>query len=125
MLMGVPSQQLVRGMKKFGRKKLHGIALLLAGALLASFFVRAANNSPASAALIQRTNMTAPTPGSVTIPLDFTRGRALAQVTVNGKPLWFLLDTGYGVDTIHPDLVETLGLVRKGHLTIVGIAGEE
>ena len=50
----------------------------------------------------------------------------MVPTKVNGsKPLWFLLDTGYGVTTIHPDLIEPLGLKRAGQLTIVGIAGEE
>ena len=45
---------------------------------------------------------------------------------VNGSnSLSFKLDTGFGVTTIHPDLVQPLGLQRAGSITIIGIAGEE
>ena len=45
---------------------------------------------------------------------------------VNGTNLLsFKLDTGFGVTTIHPDLVDPLQLKRVGSITIVGIAGEE
>jgi len=36
-----------------------------------------------------------------------------------------MLDTGYGVTMIHPELAEQLGLRRVGKITIEGIAGEE
>jgi predicted aspartyl protease len=39
--------------------------------------------------------------------------------------LSFKLDTGFGVTTVHPSLVERLQLKRSGSMTIVGIAGEE
>jgi predicted aspartyl protease len=62
----------------------------------------------------------------VSIPFEFVRGRVSLDARVNGsKPLSFMLDTGYAVTTIHPDLLEPLGLKRVGRLTIVGIAGEE
>ena len=48
------------------------------------------------------------------------------KARANGStPLTFKLDTGFGVTTIHPDLVESLGLKRAGNLTITGIAGKE
>ena len=60
------------------------------------------------------------------IPLEFRHGSAFVRVRVNdSKPLAFKLDTGFGVTTIHPDLVESLGLKRVGTLTITGIAGKE
>jgi len=60
------------------------------------------------------------------IPLEFRHGAALIRVRVNGsQPLTFKLDTGFGVTTIHPKLVETLSLKRAGTLTITGIAGKE
>jgi hypothetical protein len=63
---------------------------------------------------------------SITIPIHWSHGRIMLSAKVNGsKPLSFLLDTGYGVTTIHPDLVESLRLNRAGRMTIVGIAGEE
>jgi hypothetical protein len=74
----------------------------------------------------ESTNTPPTSPVPVTIPIDLTRNRVMVPVKVNGsKPLSFQLDTGYGTDTIHPDLVEPLGLKRAGRLTIVGIAGEE
>lgn len=48
------------------------------------------------------------------------------KARANGStPVTFKLDTGFGVTTIHPDLVESLGLKRAGNLTITGIAGKE
>ena len=62
----------------------------------------------------------------VAVPIEFKGGRVMVPVKINGsRTLSFLLDTGYGVTMIHPDLVEPLGLKRAGRLTIVGIAGEE
>jgi predicted aspartyl protease len=65
-------------------------------------------------------------PMPVTVSISSRHGRVFVPAKVNGsKPLTFLLDTGYGITTIHPDLVESLGLTRSGYMTIVGIAGEE
>jgi hypothetical protein len=62
----------------------------------------------------------------VQIPLEIRRGAALVKARVNDSaPLAFKLDTGFGVSTIHPDLVESLGLKPAGALTINGIAGQE
>ena len=71
-----------------------------------------------------------PTPSAksppVSVPIVLARGRVMVPATVNGsKPLSLLLDTGYGISMIHPDLVPSLGLKRVGQITIVGIAGEE
>ena len=63
---------------------------------------------------------------TVRVPLEIRRGTALIRVRVNESPsLAFKLDTGFSVTTIHPDLVERLGLKRAGKLTINGIAGKE
>ena len=62
----------------------------------------------------------------VDLPIRLRHGDLLVEARVNGSdPLAFKLDTGFGVTTIHPDLVSTLNLRRNGHLTIVGIAGDE
>jgi hypothetical protein len=54
------------------------------------------------------------------------QGDIMVETRVNGSDtLSFKLDTGFGITTIHPDLVETLKLNRNGQMTIVGIAGEE
>ena len=45
---------------------------------------------------------------------------------LNDGPLVSLMvDTGYGLSMLHPDLVEDLDLRRRGKVTIVGIGGEE
>ena len=60
------------------------------------------------------------------IPLELRHGTALVRAHANGsQTLTFKLDTGFGVTTIHPELVESLGLKRAGSLTITGIAGKE
>lgn len=60
------------------------------------------------------------------VPLELRRGAVFVKVRVNdSEPLAFKLDTGFGVTTIHPELVETLGLKPAGTLTINGIAGAE
>jgi len=73
----------------------------------------AEGNAPATTALM-------------TIPVKFQRGHLMVPVTAKGtNSLSFLLDTGYGINMIHPSLVEPLGLKRAGHVTIIGIAGNE
>jgi len=62
----------------------------------------------------------------IRLPIEFRRGSLFVMANVNGSnSLAFKLDTGFGVTTIHPDLVGKLQLKRAGSLTIVGIAGEE
>src|SRR5258708_7598379 len=65
-------------------------------------------------------------PAVVDLPIIMRHGDLLVETRVNGsKPLTFKLDTGFGITTINPDLVSSLGLERAGHMTILGIAGEE
>ena len=79
--------------------------------------------APAHAQTQTETN---PTPTSVQVPLKMRQGDIMVETRVNGsEPLSFKLDTGFGITTIHPDLVDTLKLTRNGQMTIVGIAGEE
>ena len=60
------------------------------------------------------------------LPIEFVRGQMMVKATVNtSSPLTFMLDTGYGINTLHPDVVKNLELKRVGRITIVGIAGEE
>ncbi|HEX5223350.1 MAG TPA: retropepsin-like aspartic protease, partial [Verrucomicrobiae bacterium] len=62
----------------------------------------------------------------IRLPIEFRRGSLHVPVVVNGSnSLSFKVDTGFGVTTVHPDLVEKLQLKRAGFITIVGIAGEE
>ena len=68
----------------------------------------------------------APPQQPVVIPFEFSRGHITVAARVNDLgPLSFLLDTGYALTMIHPAHAETLALKRVGHVTIVGIAGEE
>ena len=72
------------------------------------------------------TSKTNPPSAAVRVPLEIRHGSALVQARVNDSQLLaFKLDTGFGVTTIHPDLVESLGLKPAGTLTISGIAGKE
>jgi hypothetical protein len=60
------------------------------------------------------------------VPLKVRSGDLLVETRINGsEPLLLKLDSGFGVTTIHPNRVESLNLERVGHMTIVGIAGEE
>jgi hypothetical protein len=62
----------------------------------------------------------------VEIPVKLREGDLMTQVRVNGsEALSFKIDTGFGVTTIHPKVAEQLKLAPNGHMTIVGIAGEE
>ncbi|HEY2952977.1 MAG TPA: aspartyl protease family protein, partial [Verrucomicrobiae bacterium] len=62
----------------------------------------------------------------IVIPFEFSRGHIMLPARVNDSgPLSFMLDTGYALTMIHPAHAETLALKRVGHVTIVGIAGEE
>src|SRR5689334_13892722 len=62
----------------------------------------------------------------IRLPIEFRRGSLHVSARVNGSnSLSLKLDTGFGVTTIHPDLVQSLGLKRAGSITIIGIAGEE
>jgi hypothetical protein len=60
------------------------------------------------------------------VPIRLRHGDLLAETTVNGSaPLEFKVDTGFGINVINPNRVESLGLKRVGSMTIIGIAGEE
>ena len=50
----------------------------------------------------------------------------MVPATLNGSNgLSFMLDTGFSMTMIHPDLPEPLKLQRVGEITIIGIAGDE
>jgi predicted aspartyl protease len=61
---------------------------------------------------------------SITVPIQLRRGHVIVPVKVGGTNLSFLLDTGYGVTMLRADHAASLGLQRRGSMTIVGIAGE-
>ena len=60
------------------------------------------------------------------ISMNTSRDRIMVPASVNGSSnLSFMLDTGFSMTMIHPDLPEPLKLRRVGDITVVGIAGEE
>jgi hypothetical protein len=61
------------------------------------------------------------------VPIEIMRGRVRVPLTLNEDPerRSFLLDSGYGINMIHPNLVESLMLRKVGRLDIIGIAGRE
>lgn len=63
---------------------------------------------------------------SVVIPFEYRRGHVLIPARVAGTNTQsFILDTGYSMTMLPPGLGDALQLRRAGHVTIVGIAGEE
>src|SRR5438046_1931431 len=62
----------------------------------------------------------------VTVPFEFVSGRIPVSARINGcRPGSAMLDTGYSINMLSGELVESLELKRVGHITIVGVAGEE
>lgn len=60
------------------------------------------------------------------VPIRIAGERAMVSVSANGSnDLSFLLDTGYSLTMVHPELAKDLELERGRDITIVGIAGEE
>lgn len=68
-----------------------------------------------------------PTNTNWTVPIEIVRGRVVVPLTINDDTNRhvFLLDSGYGINMIHPGLVESLALKRVGSIEIIGIAGRE
>jgi len=63
---------------------------------------------------------------SVTLTFDADLGRVHIPAVINESgPQPFLLDTGYTIDMIRPQLADSLGLRRSGRIDIIGIAGRE
>jgi hypothetical protein len=61
------------------------------------------------------------------VPIEIMRGRVRVPLTINedAQRRSFLLDSGYGINMIHPNLVDSLMLKKVGRLDIIGIAGRE
>jgi aspartyl protease len=81
---------------------------------------------PAEAARAQTgTNATSVPPASVTVPFDLLRGHIVMSARANGsRTVALMLDTGYTINMLSAEVVESLQLPRAGKITIVGIAGE-
>jgi len=77
-------------------------------------------------AVLPASGQTNASPGPLELPLKLREGDLMISAAVNGsEPLALKLDTGFGITTIHPTRVESLGLTRAGKMTIAGIAGDE
>lgn len=60
------------------------------------------------------------------ISFSTSRDRVMVPVSLNGSNGFsFLLDTGFSMTMVHPELANALQLRRNGEVTIEGIAGEE
>ena len=60
------------------------------------------------------------------ISINTSRDRIMVPAKVNeSNNLSFMLDTGFSMTMVHPELAESLKLRRVGEITVVGIAGDE
>jgi predicted aspartyl protease len=61
------------------------------------------------------------------LPLETRRGHIYIRPRLKGAdaPVTMMLDTGFTITTLRPDLAETLPLRRSGQTTIMGISGKE
>src|SRR5262245_18607516 len=65
------------------------------------------------AVLLRFSSTAADTSAIATIPFSVTRGHVMVPVRVNdSEPLSFMLDTGYSITMIHPELTGPLKLER-------------
>jgi hypothetical protein len=100
-----------------------GWILLLPLLLLKSFCCLGVDSAPAAPALAASADSTNKI---VTLPFEFSRGHIVIRARINeSEPLYFMLDSGYSMPMIRPDLAESLKLKQTGKVTIVGIAGDE
>lgn len=60
-----------------------------------------------------------------TLPIQFKHNRAHISGVIKEQALTFMLDTGCGVTSLHPELIDELMLMAGRRLKMVGIAGEE
>jgi predicted aspartyl protease len=101
-----------------GRMTIHWLRLAVLTGLVQSG-VNGAVPADATASSQPATNV-------VTLPFEFVSGRILVSARVNdAQPALMMLDTGYSINMLSRELAESLGLKRTGHITIVGVAGEE
>lgn len=67
-----------------------------------------------------------PATGVVTLPVKSNQGRILLPAKINELgPFSLMLDSGYTITTLHPAIIDQLGLQPSGSVRINGIAGEE
>src|SRR5262249_3710945 len=88
--------------------------------LLLSLTTASAADPPKSAAL-----PSSPT-NPIALPLEFRRGHLMVPARLDGSEVQsFVLDSGYSITMLGAGQADALQLRRMGHVTIVGIAGEE
>src|SRR5262245_58088232 len=93
--------------------------------LLAAYRIDAADASPSSAPASSASASASVATNPVVVPFEFRREHIMVPARVNDLgPLSLLLDTGYGMTMLSAAHAQTLGLPRRGNITIVGIAGE-
>src|SRR5262245_2501544 len=73
-----------------------------------------------------QTNITsASTLTNVVVPYQLVRGHIVVLARVNeSRQVSLMLDTGYTINMLSAEVIESLQLKRAGKITIVGIAGE-
>jgi predicted aspartyl protease len=60
------------------------------------------------------------------VTINTSRDRIMVPASLNGTSnLSFMLDTGFSMTMVHPELADSLKLRRVGEITVVGIAGDE
>ena len=61
------------------------------------------------------------------LPLETRRNHIYVRPRLKGaeQPVTMMMDTGFTLTTLKPDLVETLAVRRSGHTIIMGISGKE
>jgi predicted aspartyl protease len=108
------------------RHRISGFQSMRRDNVAALFIFALATLAPASLSAAENKNAAEPAP-LVRIPFELRRGHVMVPATVHGtNKLSLLLDTGYGMTMLHPQVVATADLPRAGRgVTIVGIAGEE
>jgi predicted aspartyl protease len=75
---------------------------------------------------VQAQEKPVPLTNPVTLTTQSRGGAVMVPTRIrDSEVLLFMLDTGYTMTMIRPDLAETLNLRKTGNITIVGIAGEE
>jgi hypothetical protein len=64
--------------------------------------------------------------GPLTVPVTFAHHRIMVPAQIaEAKPVSLLLDNGFTIPTVHPALIDELGIAPSGSIRINGIAGEE
>lgn len=89
---------------------------------MVSALLMALHANPAPA---QTNTTSASAPTNVVVPYELVRGHIVVPARVNeSRQVSLMLDTGYTINMLSAEVIESLQLKRAGKITIVGIAGE-